>query len=183
MQSHLSCFMQKKYKEFENMCLLLLQMWKIKKKVFKNLQQHSKGCPERALSLQTILALQSMICCPGCSYTLNQSPFCPSTMHLRALSDLCWCKACSNLWGTACRWSFLQKPVMKEATFPMCKVSLVPTFLCAYPLILTTLRGPLSNQVFVYSTPPSRVLRILIKNSLKQTRRKLQTINTKSPNS
>lgn len=38
MQSYLRCFVQKKYKEFENMCLLLLQMWKIKcQKTYSNI--------------------------------------------------------------------------------------------------------------------------------------------------
>lgn len=31
---------------------------------------------------------------------------------------------------------------------------MAPTFLCAYPFILTTLRGLFSNQVFVYQTLP-----------------------------
>lgn len=120
MQSYLRCFVQKKYKEFENMCLLQLQMLKIEKKVFRNLQQNSKGFHERTLSLQTILPLQSMICSPGCSYALNQSPFCPSTMHLRALSYLCLCKAHSNLWDTAGRWRFLQKQVTGRRNPPQC---------------------------------------------------------------
>lgn len=122
----------------------------VEDKVSKNLQQHSKGCPERALSLQTIWTLQSMICFPGCSCALNQSPFCPSTMI--------WglCQTCASVGHTVTYGALLvhkgfsKKQVMEEATFPVCKVRLVRTLLCAYRIILMTLREPFSNQVFIY---------------------------------
>lgn len=147
MQSYLRCFVQKKHKEFENTCLLLLQMQKIKKKLFKNLLQHSKGCPERALSLQTILPLQSTIWSPGCRYALNQSASCCSTMHLRTLSDLCYTRHTVPIRALLVDEGFSKNKWWKN--LPSVQGQLGPTFLCAYSLILTALMGPLSNQEFI----------------------------------